>query len=303
ALGTINIADSAPGEYTVTYTTNGTCSNSSSFDISINALDDALFSYTETSYSTTGLDPTPTVTGIMGGDFISIPAGLVINGSTGEIDVSTSIPNAYIITYITAGTCTNSSSVNITITDITPPTVSITSTEPNPTSNDSFEITINFSEDITGFDLNDIIVENGIASNLSGEGLSYTATITAITSATITININTNSLTDLYGNGNIASTQFSINFDNTLGIDDENLANGITIYPIPSNTTINISSEINLSLKRVEFFDIQGKLVLSKRLDTGTITNSVDISSFHAGLYLMIIYSETGSTTKKILKE
>ncbi|AXT51763.1 T9SS C-terminal target domain-containing protein [Aquimarina sp. BL5] len=303
ALGTINIADSAPGEYTVTYTTNGICSNSSTFDISINALDDASFSYTETSYSTTGSDPTPTVTGIMGGDFISTPAGLVINSSTGEIDVSTSIPNAYIITYITAGTCTNSSSVNITITDITPPTVSITSTEPNPTSNDSFEITINFSEDITGFDLNDIIVENGIASNLSGGDLSYTATITAITSATITININTNSLTDLYGNGNIAATQFSINFDNTLGIDDENLANGITIYPIPSNTTINISSEINLSLKRVEFFDFQGKLVLSKRLDTGTITNSIDISSFHSGLYLMMIYSETGSTTKKILKE
>ncbi|WP_299258733.1 T9SS type A sorting domain-containing protein [uncultured Aquimarina sp.] len=301
--GTINIADTTPGAYVVTYTTNGTCSDSSTFNIIINALDNASFSYMATSYSTADSDPTPTVDGITGGTFTSMPAGLAINGSTGEIDISASILNMYTVTYTTLGICSNSSSVGVTIADITPPTVSITSTESNPTSNTSFEITISFSEDVTAFDLNDIIVENGVATNLSGGGLSYNATITAITSATITININADSLRDLYGNGNTAAAQFSIDFDNTLGIDDENLTNGISIYPIPSNNIINISGEINLSLKRVEFFDIQGKLILSKKLNRGSITNSIDISSIRSGLYLMMIYSERGSTTKKILKE
>ncbi|WP_299312984.1 Ig-like domain-containing protein [uncultured Aquimarina sp.] len=303
ALGTINIADTTPGAYVVTYTTNGTCSNSSTFNIIINALDNASFSYMATSYSTADSDPTPTVDGITGGTFTSMPTGLAINGSTGEIDISASILNMYTVTYTTSGICSNSSSVGVTIADITPPTVSITSTESNPTSNTSFEITISFSEDVTAFDLNDIIVENGVATNLSGGGLSYNATITAITSATITININADSLRDLYGNGNTAAAQFSIDFDNTLGIDDENLTNGISIYPIPSNNIINISGEINLSLKRVEFFDIQGKLILYKKLNRGSITNSIDISSIRSGLYLMMIYSERGSTTKKILKE
>ncbi|SEK69488.1 Por secretion system C-terminal sorting domain-containing protein, partial [Aquimarina amphilecti] len=301
--GIINIADSDAGDYIVTYTTNGTCPNSSNFDITINDLDNASFLYTKSSYSTTESDPAPTVTGITGGVFTSTPIGLVINSNTGEIDISNSIPNTYTITYTIARTCVNSSSVNISLTDITPPTANITTSESNPTGNSSFEINITFNEDITGFDLNDIIVENGVVNNLSGGGLSYRATVTTTLPGTVTIDIYGGSFTDLYGNGNIAATQFRIDFDNTLGIDDENLLNDIIIYPIPSKNTINISGEINLNLERAEFFDIQGKLILSTELDRNSVINSIDISSIHSGLYLMKVYSEKESLTKKILKE
>jgi len=60
---------------------------------------------TETaSYCSTDSDPTPSIgeNGTAGGTFSSAPAGLVINTSTGEIDLSASTPGDYIVSYITS---------------------------------------------------------------------------------------------------------------------------------------------------------------------------------------------------------
>ncbi|WP_115900405.1 beta strand repeat-containing protein [Tenacibaculum gallaicum] len=115
STGTIDVSASTPNSYIVTYTTSGTCPNSSNIFVAINALDDASFNYNAASYTSTDSDPTPTITGLGGGTFSST-AGLSINASTGAIDVSTSIPNTYTVTYTTAGTCPNSSNVSVTIT-------------------------------------------------------------------------------------------------------------------------------------------------------------------------------------------
>ncbi|KJD31132.1 hypothetical protein PK35_15925, partial [Tamlana nanhaiensis] len=114
--GTIDVSASTPNTYTVTYTTAGTCPNSSTFDVTINALDDASFSYSMSTYSTSDSDPTPTITGITGGMFSS-SAGLSINASTGTIDVSASTPDTYTVTYTSSGSCQNSSTFEVTIED------------------------------------------------------------------------------------------------------------------------------------------------------------------------------------------
>ena len=78
------------------------------------ALDDASFTYAEASYCIDATDPTPTIAGLSGGTFSST-AELSINAATGAIDVSASTPGAYTITYTTSGTCTNTSSVSVTV--------------------------------------------------------------------------------------------------------------------------------------------------------------------------------------------
>ncbi len=45
STGLIDVSVSTPGTYTVTYTTTGTCPNSSAVSVTINALDDASFNY------------------------------------------------------------------------------------------------------------------------------------------------------------------------------------------------------------------------------------------------------------------
>ncbi|MBL4592687.1 MAG: gliding motility-associated C-terminal domain-containing protein [Flavobacteriales bacterium] len=136
--GLIDVSASTPGAYTVTYTTIGSCSNSSNVAVTINALDDASFSYSSTAYCVNDADPTPTITGLGGGGFTSAPAGLAINPGTGVIDVSTSTPGAYTVTYTTTGTCPNSSNVAVTINALDDAsfsysTISYCQTEPDPT--------------------------------------------------------------------------------------------------------------------------------------------------------------------------
>ncbi|SFD39187.1 SprB repeat-containing protein, partial [Algibacter pectinivorans] len=114
STGEIDLSTSVPNTYNVTYTTTGTCPNTSQVSITINALDDASFSYSAATYCADGADPTPTIMGLAGGTFDST-AGLSINGSTGEIDLSASVPNTYNVTYTTTGTCPNTSQVSITI--------------------------------------------------------------------------------------------------------------------------------------------------------------------------------------------
>ncbi|TXD93136.1 hypothetical protein ES724_11020, partial [Gillisia hiemivivida] len=85
--------------------------------ITINTLDNATFSYSASSYCSDDNDPTPTVTGVSGGSFSST-SGLIINSTSGIIDVDASIAGSYTIKYSTAnaGTCTNSNTQVITIT-------------------------------------------------------------------------------------------------------------------------------------------------------------------------------------------
>ncbi|MHA7055901.1 T9SS type A sorting domain-containing protein [Aquimarina sp. M1] len=539
--GQIDLSASTPGTYTVTYTTSGTCPNSSNVSVTINASDDASFSYSASSYETVDADPTPTITGLSGGTFTASPAGLSINSGTGTIDVSASTPNTYTVTYTTAGTCPNSSNASVAIVDPAPtvtsvsvpanatyvagqnldfnvvfdenvnvnttggtpqlaitlgstirqavyiigsgntllgfryvvqagdidtdgitvgtldanggsiqdtagnnadltlnnvgdtsnvlvngtpsvitnvavptngtygtgqnldfnitfdkavnvnttggtpqlaitvgstvrqavyvigsgstsiafrytiqvgdedadgitvgtldtnggsiqgaggsdadltlnnvgntsnvfvdaiaPTVTITSTEsPGPTGANPIPVTVTFSESVTGFEIGDLIVSNGIPGNFLGSGDTYTADITPSGAGplTITVDINADVALDGGGNGNIAATQFSIDYENLLNINDEELASGLTIYPVPSSNTINISGATSLAIQRAHIFDIHGKLIISQKLNSSSILNAIDITSIRSGLYLMTIYSETESTTKRVIKQ
>ena len=90
----------------------GTCG---SVVVTVDPIEDASFSYGAAAYCADASDPTPTVTGVGSGSFTSVPVGLSINGSTGVIDVSTSTPNTYTVTYTTPGTCSGNSDVVVTI--------------------------------------------------------------------------------------------------------------------------------------------------------------------------------------------
>lgn len=61
------------------------------------------FTYPNSAYPQSGVNPTPTITGsgpgINTGTFSATPAGLSINAATGEIDLSESALNSYVITY------------------------------------------------------------------------------------------------------------------------------------------------------------------------------------------------------------
>ncbi len=106
------------GMHTVTYSLPGTGQSANSM-IEVIADDDASFTYAATTYNTDDADPTPSITGLIGGTFSSTP-GLSLNGASGTIDLSASTPGTYAVTYTTSGTCPNNSNVNITINAVIP---------------------------------------------------------------------------------------------------------------------------------------------------------------------------------------
>jgi gliding motility-associated-like protein len=118
--GEIDLSASAPGTYTITNdiaASGGCAAASSSSTVTINALDDATFTYSTTSFCSSDPNDTPVIT-LPGGTFSEISGNVVfVSTSTGEIDIASSTPGGpYTITYTTAGLCPNTSTLDITIT-------------------------------------------------------------------------------------------------------------------------------------------------------------------------------------------
>ena len=103
---------------------------------------------------------------------------------------------------------------DLTPEDTTAPTVTTTSEASEPVSG-PFSITVTFSEPVTGFELADLVVGNGSASELQGSEATYTATVTPTASGAVTVDIAAGAAEDSAGNPSAAADQFSITADLT----------------------------------------------------------------------------------------
>ena len=107
--GLINLSASTLGTYTITYTTNSTCSNSSVFAVTITSAPSASFSYSGSPYCNNASNPLPIFgSGSSAGIFTANPSGLsFVSNATGEINVTGSLPGNYTITnnIVAAGGC------------------------------------------------------------------------------------------------------------------------------------------------------------------------------------------------------
>ena len=74
----------------------------------------------------------------------------------------------------------------------------------------------------------------------------------------------------------------------------------VNLYPNPSNELINISfGEDRLS--KLELFDITGKLLFKKELNSNTYT--LNITNYSSGTYIVKVYNQYNtSLNKKIIK-
>ena len=124
STGIIDVDASTKGAtYLVTYT--DTDSDTATANITLNALDNAAFAYSASSYEPTDADPTPTITGLTGGTFSStsglvfVDSGTNTGSSTGQIDLSATTIASYTITYDTTSSgssvCPNTSTQTVEI--------------------------------------------------------------------------------------------------------------------------------------------------------------------------------------------
>tara|TARA_A100001035_G_C27773626_1_gene497734 strand:- start:277 stop:1458 length:1182 start_codon:yes stop_codon:yes gene_type:complete len=112
--GVITPTGSTPNTYTITYTVSG---ESSSFTFTINPLQQSTFSYSSSSLEQYGTASPIFASGTTTGGTFSATSGLVINTTTGVLDLANStIGGPYTVTYTTPGPCATSSTFNVSVT-------------------------------------------------------------------------------------------------------------------------------------------------------------------------------------------
>jgi len=94
--------------------------------------------------------------------------------------------------------------------DNDPPIATITTTSPNPVNTPTFPVTITFSEEVSGFTLSDIFINNGTGANFSGGPTVFTMDVTATNFGTVSVDVPIGAAQDGAGNPNPASDQFTI---------------------------------------------------------------------------------------------
>ncbi len=98
--------------------------------------------------------------------------------------------------------------------DLDGPTLGLSTTASNPVAGE-FTVTATFSESVTGFELNDIVVGNGIADNFQGTGSDYSFDVTPASDGDVTVDVAAGVAFDSAGNGNAAAAQLSRTADMT----------------------------------------------------------------------------------------
>jgi hypothetical protein len=92
---------------------------------------------------------------------------------------------------------------------------------------------------------------------------------------------------------------FLIFMDTALSTNEIEL-DSLNIYTSQTHKTVIINGNLNQK-SDFKLFDIQGRQVANKVLDTNTHTQSVDVSNLHTGVYVVHIQNMSGIKTKKII--
>ena len=93
---------------------------------------------------------------------------------------------------------------------------------------------------------------------------------------------------------NFANTTFQVLSNSVITIDKS-----VGIYPNPAKDIINIKA--NSSIKSIDIYDVQGRIIQSKLTDEENST--IDVSSFTNGIYFLKIKTEMGEKVEKMIKE
>ncbi|SFT87529.1 Por secretion system C-terminal sorting domain-containing protein [Lishizhenia tianjinensis] len=255
ATGEIDLQNSVAGTYTITYTTNGACSASSTYLMALVAPDTADFTYGQTDFCQYDANPVATIDGTVGGSFTCPSPELTIDATTGEIDLATSTPGTYAVTYTTTGVCAATQTTQITITNVNP---SVTVNE----------ITITADQAGATYQWFDCADDSFIAGET---GQSFTATANGNYGVIVTLNgcVDTSDC--------IAIT--------TVGVEKVELAEAFTVYPNPTQGTFNVQFDKVQDHIDFRIFNLAGELIQVAEMDfSNQMTMNIDLPK---GVYLL----------------
>jgi Leucine-rich repeat (LRR) protein len=95
-------------------------------------------------------------------------------------------------------------------------------------------------------------------------------------------------------------TSLVANFEDITGIIEDGLKESISIYPNPTNRLITVSGE-GADMKSIAVYDFMGRL--RGRYNVNTDEAIIDFTGYPSGVYLVVVKTNMGIFTKKIVRE
>lgn len=95
----------------------------------------------------------------------------------------------------------------------------------------------------------------------------------------------------------IVTNNYTTTIQNTLGLQENDFINNISVYPNPVKDILNFKTEQNIL--KVEVYDIAGRILSSNSV----FENKIDLSELKTGNYVLKLYTEKGIMNTKIIKE
>ncbi|MFH0756954.1 MAG: Ig-like domain-containing protein, partial [Bacteroidota bacterium] len=190
------------------------------------------------------------------------------------------------------------------IEDVVFPNCDISSDEADTTGLSPFTVSINFKEAVTGFDVGDIVIGNGTASNVQETGIStiWTVEITPAGDGEVTLDVAAGAVTDAAGNVNYPGA-FSIVYDeNYVGVVENLSAFDYAIYPNPSDGHVNLkmSNPGNHAIS-LSVIDISGRSVWQKQVRGLQINETIDLTGVGKGYYILCVSGGHANVYQKIV--
>ena len=96
----------------------------------------------------------------------------------------------------------------------------------------------------------------------------------------------------------IETERVTLVYDATFSTEDKEFSKAIKLYPNPVNDVLQISNTTDISIDRIEIYNVLGARVQVIKKPQ----NTINVSSLSNGMYLLKLYTEKGSTTKRIVK-
>ena len=85
-----------------------------------------------------------------------------------------------------------------------------------------------------------------------------------------------------------------------LGTNEQShIAKTMNIFPNPATNSLRVDCSKNIEIHNIKVLDLNGR-IFNVAYDTNNI---IDISHLSTGLYLILIHTDTGVLTKKVLKK
>jgi len=95
----------------------------------------------------------------------------------------------------------------------------------------------------------------------------------------------------------IVTNNYTTTIQNTLGLQENDFINNISVYPNPVKDILNFKTEQNIL--KIEVYDIAGRILSSNSV----FENKIDLSELKTGNYVLKLYTEKGIMNTKIIKE